>query len=113
MPALPTGRERRRLKRYVRRIPARFQSDTISGEGHVKNVSKEGLFLCSDSMPEPQATLTMTIEREGEAKIEVTGQIRWTTEQSPERAPGVSGFGVQIPADCKPWREFFEQLLLA
>jgi hypothetical protein len=48
------GRERRRmLRRAIPSIRAAFEAGELRGVGHVKNVSKEGLFLRSDILPQP------------------------------------------------------------
>ena len=38
----PGGKERRKLKRVVKRIPIRFETGGLRGQGHIKNLSKEG-----------------------------------------------------------------------
>ncbi len=47
------GKERRRLKRVVKRIPIRFSAGGLRGQGHIKNLTKEGLYIRSHLLPEP------------------------------------------------------------
>ncbi len=47
------GRERRQLKRFMSRIPAIFVCGSLKAEGYVKNLSKEGLFVRTESLPLP------------------------------------------------------------
>jgi hypothetical protein len=115
MPSSPDGRERRKLKRIVQRIPARFSTATAQGAGHVKNLCKEGLFLRTDALPEPGEQVQVLILTRERLKIEVLGTVRWTTDQLPdseEVEPGQEGFGVLIEAPSEEFREFFADLLL-
>ena len=103
--------DRRRLKRYAKRIQAAFVSGPLNGEGHIKNLCKEGLFLRSERLPSPGAEVRVLIKPEDGRKIEVTGVVRWTTEQIPGREPQ-PGFGVLIESPTDEFLELFEELLL-
>lgn len=104
--------ERRRLRRIVKRIPAFFMCGPINGEGHVKNLTKEGVFVRTERLPEPGSTVQVLIKPEGYEKIEVAGTVRWTTAQLPEGTCAQPGFGLRIEPVPAPFREFFEALLL-
>ena len=104
--------ERRRLKRAVRRIPARYQCEGMIGKGHIKNVTKEGLFLRTDRLPSPGARVRVIFEPEDGLKVEVSGTVRWTTGQLPPSADSSPGFGMQIENVTDEFLEFFEQILL-
>jgi hypothetical protein len=109
------GKDRRKLKRIVGRIPARFSTATTQGSGHVKNLCKEGLFLRADALPEPGEDVQVLILTRERLKIEVIGTVRWTTAQLPDSAEakaGHEGFGVQITTPSEEFREFFADLLL-
>ncbi len=51
----------------------------------------------------------MLIKRPNGEKLEVTGTVRWTTEQLPER-PLIPGFGMRIDAPTKEYLDFFKAL---
>jgi len=104
--------ERRRLKRMVQRIPARFESEELTGHGHIKNVTKEGLFLRTDRLPKRGAQVRVTLEPEDGPKVEVEGTVRWTTGQLPATADTAPGFGMQIDPVPEEFLDFFEQILL-
>ena len=106
-----SGSGRRRLKRYVQRIPVRFQSAGLRGQGHIKNLHKEGLFIRSSLLPDPGAEVSVSFESRDGAKIEVEGVVRWTTEQIPA-ADSHSGFGVLLTRVDDYYVRFFEQILL-
>ncbi len=104
--------ERRRLKRAVKRIPARYQCEGMIGKGHIKNVTKEGLFLRTDRLPSPGSRIRVIFEPKDGPKVEVSGTVRWTTGQLPPSADSPPGFGMQIENVTDEFLEFFEQILL-
>ncbi len=104
--------ERRRLKRVVKRIPARYQCEGVIGKGHIKNVTQEGLFLRTDRLPSPGAPIRLVFEPEDGPKVEVSGTVRWTTGQLPRAADTSPGFGMQIENVTEEFLEFFENILL-
>ena len=111
---MPTykGQERRKLKRYVRRIAAKFSSPTMHGTGHVKNLSKQGLFMRTNALPQPGEEVSIVILTRDRRKIEVLGTVRWTTAQLPGQTPAQPGFGVHIERVGPEFVEFFTDLLL-
>jgi hypothetical protein len=106
----PSGKERRRLKRVVSRIPVRFQADTLHGTGHIKNLHQEGLLIRSHMLPEAGDTVHVSFTTPEGRKIEVEGVVRWTTVQMDEDAP--SAFGVKLSRVDEEYLRFFEQILL-
>jgi hypothetical protein len=111
MPKAP-GVERRKLRRILKRIPAAFEAGKLRGKGHIKNVSKEGLFVRSDVLPERGGEVRVLFHDRNGEKIEVRGLVRWTTKQLPAGTKAKSGFGVFVPPDNQEFRDFFEQILL-
>ncbi len=108
----PEGRERRKLKRVVKRIPVRFETDSIRGQGHIKNLSKEGLFIRCNLLPASGEAIRVTFEtREGE-KIQIKGSVCWTTAQIGAAGGGPHGFGVYLERRGPAFSAFFESLLL-
>ncbi len=104
--------ERRRLKRVVKRIPARYQCEGVIGKGHIKNVTQEGLFLRTDRLPSPGSRIRLIFEPEDGPKIEVSGTVRWTTGQLPRAVDSSPGFGMRIENVTEEFLEFFENILL-
>jgi hypothetical protein len=104
------GKERRRLKRHDVRVRVRFETGSVRGQGRVRNIHKEGMFVASHLLPSPLEPLRIVIEWGG-GKIEVRGTVRWTSAQFPERGP-TSGFGVQLDRPGPEYFEFFSSLLL-
>lgn len=111
MPDQPK-QDRRRLKRIVKRIPARFQSQGLIGRGHIKNITKEGLFLRTNRLPRPGSPVRVIFEPPNGPKVEVEGTVRWTTAQLPPSSDSPPGFGMKIDSVPEEFLEFFEQTLL-
>jgi hypothetical protein len=105
-------KERRRLKRFVQKIPVRFQTGTLRGQGSVGNLHQEGMFIQSHVLPERYSEVTISLGTPEGGKIEVFGSVRWTTTDSPLRGKG-TGFGVQLHHVGEDYLRFFERLLLA
>ena len=110
----PTGTpERRRLRRYVRRIPVRFLAGTLRAQGHVKNLSQEGLFIRSHVLPRPGDEVVVAFTSPQGLKIEIAGFVRWTTEQFPSAKTVPPGFGVRLHRVDDTFLRFFEEILLS
>ena len=107
----PQGRERRKLKRHGSLIPALYKSGSLNGKGHIKNLSKEGLFMRTDRLPPPSAPVRILIQPPDGRRIEVSGTVRWTTDQYPIPS-GKSGFGMYIDVRSDAFMELFRELLL-
>jgi hypothetical protein len=105
-------RDRRRLKRYVQRLEAHFQSGQLRGLGQVRNLSKEGMFIGCERLPQPGAPIALTIETADGEKLDLNGTVRWTTAQLPNASEASPGFGVRVEGRSPAYRELFEALLL-
>lgn len=111
-PHRPTGADRRRcLRRNVKRIPAAFQAGELRGQGHIKNLSREGLFLRSDDVPERGSEIRVVFHDRVGSKVEIRGTVCWTTSQLPEEAGAKRGFGIHISGGALAYLEFYEQML--
>jgi PilZ domain-containing protein len=111
VPKPPTV-ERRKLRRILKRIPASYEAGKMRGKGHIKNVSKEGLFVRSSALPPIGAEVRIVFPDRNGTKIEVRGVVRWTTNQLPPAEKAKPGFGVYIARGNDTFDDFFEQILL-
>jgi len=105
--------ERRRLHRLVKRIPATFEAGKLRGTGHIKNVSKKGLFLRTGLLPPVGSDVRVLFSDRKGTKIALRGRVRWTTDQLPAGEKAKPGFAVYIRLDDKAFAEFFEQILFS
>ncbi len=110
MPKRAGGIERRKLKRNVTRVPASFESGELRGKGHVKNVSKGGLFLRTEVLPEPGREVRVLFHTQQGRKVEIQGIVVWSTAEleHPDARPG---FGVRFEGASEQFLEFYEQIL--
>ena len=107
------GVERRSLTRVVKRISATFVAGPVRGKGHIKNVSKRGMFLRTIQIPEVGTPVRVTFRDRDGSTVEVNGTVHWTTKQLPASSKAQPGFGIQIPADSQEFTEFFERILFS
>ena len=102
-------RSKRRHKRIAKRLTALVYADGEYANGHVKNLSKLGLFVRSNMMPSPGTEVRVRFETITGEKIEVEGVVRWNTSGLPTEE-GTGGFGVYIPKPPKEYLNFFAQM---
>ncbi len=109
-----SSRDRRKLKRMVKRIPAAFEADDLRGRGYLKNVSKGGLFLRTEVLPVAGTGVRVLFHNRDGSKIEVQGKVAWNTSQldAADRGETRPGFGMIFDTTDNAYREFLEQLML-
>jgi len=99
------------LSRAIPSIRAAFEAGELRGVGHVKNVSKGGLFLRSDILPQPGSEIRILFHDRRGDKIELHGCVRWTTAQLAGEHGARPGFGVQLLEADPAFRAFYEEIL--
>ena len=107
----PVKSEKRRLRRTVTRIPATFVAGDTIGNGHIKNLSRDGVFIRTDSLPSKGDLVSVIFFLTDGSKVEVSGTVRWSTAQLPRSREAKGGFGMLIEQLNDPYLEFYEQLL--
>jgi len=107
-----SDRDRRKLRRYIQRIPIRFTSGPIQGEGYLRNLSKQGMFIRADRLPEPRHDLQVVIDTPDGTKLELNCHVMWTTAELPDADNVAPGFGVSVLPGNDGFLEFYERLLL-
>jgi Tfp pilus assembly protein PilZ len=101
-----SARARRRV--LTSKIPVRFMAEGAEGVGHLKNVSRAGLFVRSNDLPRPEAAISLQLEIPGtNTLINLRGEVRWTTDGSGSTADGSPGFGVQLLEPSREFGDFF------
>ena len=126
--------ERRKHKRIrltgkLKPIPATFKTESVlqvlgtsakHGEGHIRSLSREGLFIATETVPTVGEFVTVIFSDRSCSKIEVCGTVRSTSAEQglvPARKrmwlgnwPD-SGFGMQLKSLTDEYQEFYEELL--
>ena len=104
--------EIRRVTRSVARIPATFLCGTTHGNGYIKNLSQEGLFLRTDMLPAKGDSVSVSFFVPDGSKIQVFGTLRWTTAQLAPSEEVKPGFGMHIDQWNDAYLRFYTQLLM-
>ena len=82
-------------------------SEGSEGVGHLKNVSRAGLFVRSNDLPRPESTISLQFETPGTgSSINLRGEVRWSSERLGADS-SQSGFGVLLHEPPPEFREFF------
>jgi len=103
--------EKRRLTRTVARVPATFVAGDTCGNGHIKNLSRDGLFIRTETLPTKGDSIEVIFFLQNGNKLEIGGTVRWTTAQLAQAEQATPGFGMHIDEQSNAYLEFYEQLL--
>lgn len=99
-----SARARQRIP--VPEIPLRFLCDGVESTGHLKDVSRAGISVCSAEIPRSGAVVAIQFRAPSGALVDVRGEVRWTT-QGLAGARGPAGFGVVLTEPPREYRDFF------
>ena len=97
----------------MQRIPVRFSTNSVKADGHIKNLSKEGVFVRANVLPFPGDHISIRFESRQGSKLEILGTVRWTTAQINDPEITQPGFGVQLDQKSPDYDAFFEEVLLS
>lgn len=91
-----------------------FRCGPMQGSGYLRNISREGMFLEIDPVPDRGSEVQITIEAPGRGKVELTARVVWTTALRPEsNDEALTGFGVMVSANQTAYLRFLDGVLLA
>ena len=99
-----------RSQRVSAGVPASFRARRLAGEGHILNVSEEGVFIRSRLLPRPDDDVRILFCFSGKT-IEVRGTVRWTTDRRTDSERIAPGFGVLLDRPGRDFLEFFQVVL--
>ena len=74
----PIKQERRRQPRAECNLTARVHRASRSFDGVIKNVSDDGVFLCSSQKLLPGECVRITVEPTGCAPLEIDAEVVWS-----------------------------------
>ena len=78
------------------RLRSHFQIGEARGEGHISDLSSEGLFVHSPLLPEDGAIASIAFQTPEGHEITVQGRVRWSTRDTGAITGFRSGFGVRL-----------------
>jgi hypothetical protein len=98
-----SGRTRQRIR--LEQIPVRYLAEGCEGVGHLKNVSRAGVFIHAEELPPAGAVVALQFRCPSGVLVDVRGLVRWGTE-SPDELDGSPGFGVMLHEPARDYLEF-------
>ena len=100
------GSERRKSDRTRSNLlPVRFRAKSVQGRGHVLDVSEEGLFVRTKSIPDQGEDVQISFSTPDGRRVALKGMI-WRTEQNGRR----TGFGVRLLDACEEYLQFVKKI---
>ena len=84
--------DQRRASRVRVHFSARYASTNLNLEGHVTDVSPDGLFFCSDYLDDQGEVAKVWVDvPDRSAPLELRGEVRWVND-----APHAGGMGIKF-----------------
>lgn len=81
-------------------------AEGTEGVGHLKNVSRAGMFVRSNDLPRPECSIAIQFDApETGVSINLRGEVRWTTDGNGLAAG--PGFGIQLHEPPREFTDFF------
>ena len=90
-------------------IPVEICRSGRVSEGTVRNASDGGMFVETRAIPPQGEAVLLRFSARGEATMELTGLVWWTTEGSPQRHRR-RGFGLRLLEDDERYSEMLAGL---
>ncbi len=90
----------------IERIPMQILSEAGQSVGHLRNVSKQGVFVRTSEMPPPGNVVAIQFSNPNGGFVNLQGEVRWTTKQL-ENPEVPEGFGVRLDETPGEFRRFF------
>jgi hypothetical protein len=103
-----SARVRQRIR--VDLIPVRFMAGGREAIGHLKNVSRAGIFIRAQELPAPGAAVSLQFRSPNGDLVDARGEVCWTTDGllDPD-AP--RGFGIRLHEPPRQYWEFLRWVL--
>ncbi len=81
-------------------------AEGVEGVGHLKNVSRAGLFVRTPDLPRPGAPVALQFESPSSGGlVNLRGEVRWSTDGLGALAPQ-AGFGVLVHEPTRDFADF-------
>jgi hypothetical protein len=102
-PVSGSGRTRQRIR--LEQIPVRYLAEGCEGIGHLRNVSRAGVFIHAEELPPAGTVVALQFRSPSGALVDVRGLVRWGTD-GPGELDGSPGFGVMLNEPAREYLEF-------
>ncbi len=90
-------------------IPTRFKCGSLLGSGQIRNLSREGLFVGTDVIPEEGETVQARFDSPRGDTVRLIGMVWWTTRSRP--GSPVRGFGMRLLGSNEAYRDLVRTML--
>lgn len=88
----PPGLDQRRIVRARVRFAARYVSSSLTIEGHVTDVSPDGMFFSSDYLDAQGETVRVWVDLPSRGRpVELRAEVRWVND-----SPHGGGMGLRL-----------------
>ena len=77
-------------------IETEFEVDGRRAQGRIKNMSENGLFVGTTSMPEEGENVDLSFRERGGDEIKLSGLVWWTTNDVSANERRTPGFGLRL-----------------
>jgi len=98
--SLPMKQERRHQPRTECNLTARIHRASRSFDGLIRNVSDDGVFLCSSQKLLPGECVRITVEPTGCAPLEIEAEVIWSRIQRHDEPGGLYAIGCRFIDVC-------------
>lgn len=100
--------EKRTARRRKAEMTVEFVQDTFHGTGVIADLSRRGMFVRSNRIPDTGPALRLTVNLPNRRKIVLTGRVIRTVAD-PSR-PGPSGFGLRLAENSPEYEALLSKL---
>ncbi len=103
-----SARVRQRIR--VELIPVRYMAEGREAIGHLKNVSRAGVFVRARELPAPGAAVALQFRSPSGELVDARGEVCWTTDGLPD-SDVPPGFGIRIHEPPQQYWKFLRWAL--
>jgi hypothetical protein len=100
-----------RQRIHVDLITVRYLAEGQEGIGHLRNVSRAGVFIRAVELPPEGAAVALQFRTPDGALVDLRGEVCWTSRDGVDGEGGI-GFGVRLHEPPQEYRAFFRWVLL-
>jgi hypothetical protein len=103
-----SARARQRIR--VDLIPVRYMAEGREAIGHLKNVSRAGIFVRARELPAPGAAVSLQFRSPSGELVDARGEVCWTTDGLLD-GDVPPGFGIRLHEPPRQYWEFLRWVL--
>jgi Tfp pilus assembly protein PilZ len=102
--------QKQRIRRRGRGIPCQFRARSVRGNGYIKDLTLEGLFVTTHPLPRAGEDIVLRIVTADKKHIKVGGIVWWTTAEKNKARADKPGFAVRLLEAGAAYEHFFKRI---